>query len=122
MPNIRAILSPMSLQYNEYEEYNTYETLPSRPRRRWLESLLLIGFVFCLLIGLGALAVLLSRYQTTRPTLADDPLRAIQTKQIVPQLALMQLAGVPAHSLAFQAMQAGELETSRAMLTYDGQS
>ena len=106
----------MSLEYNE--GYNDYQTFTKRPRRRWVEILLLTGFLVCLLIGLAALTVLLARYRTTRPSLADDPLRAIQTQQIVPQLALMQLAGDPADALAFQAMNAGELETSRAMMTY----
>ena len=106
----------MSLEYNE--EYNDYQTFTKRPRRRWVEILLLAGFLVCLLIGLAALTVLLVRYRATRPSLSDNPLQAIQTEQVIPQLALMQLAGDPADALAFQAMNAGELETSRAMLTY----
>lgn len=111
----------MAFDYNdEYnEEYNDYQTITKRPRRRWLEILLLTGFIGCLLIGLAALTVLFARYRTTRPNLTDDPLHAIQTDQIVPQLALMQLAGDPADALAFQAINAGELETSRAMITFE---
>ncbi|MCX6049831.1 MAG: hypothetical protein NT075_32430 [Chloroflexi bacterium] len=109
----------MTLEYNDYEEYNDYDPLPTRPRRRWLEILLLTGFVVCLLIGLAALLVLLAQFRTSRPGLSVTPVQAIQTTAIMPQLALMQLAGDPVDGLAFQAMNAGQLETSRAMLTYN---
>ncbi len=99
-------------------EYNNYQTFTKRPRRRWLELLLLTGFIFCLLIGLAALAVLVAHYRTIQPNLKDNPLQAIQTKQVSPPLALMRLGGDPADALAFQAMNAGELETSRSLITY----
>lgn len=88
-------------------------------RRRWLETVLLLGFIVCLLIGLGALiAFWRLNSQRTPPVRLDDPLASLQVGQIVPALALAELAGDPAEALAYQALQAGQLETARAILTF----
>jgi len=104
----------------EYDDDD--ELVPVRPRRRWLEGLLLFGFLLCLVVGLSALAALWSFYRATNSTQTADPLSGFQTSQIMPQLIIMQLAGDPAEALAQQALNAGELETSRALLTYNIQA
>jgi hypothetical protein len=93
---------------------------PAKPvRRRWLEILLILGFLVCLLIGLVALGVLWRLYNQQQPQVRlDEPLASVQPAQIVPQLALAELAGDPAEALAYQAYQAGELETGRVILLF----
>jgi hypothetical protein len=102
---------------------NTLKSAPpgrSVRRRRWLEVLLTLGFLFCLLVGLGALAVLWQLYPGNhRARELDDPLSSLQAGQILPELALMELAGEPGEALAYQALHAGYLETSRAILMFD---
>lgn len=83
--------------------------------RGWLQPLLLMGFIICLIIGLVALGALWWLYRapvTLRPT---STLPSFHPEQILPQLALMQLAGDPSDALAYQALNAGEIETSRAL-------
>lgn len=86
---------------------------PRRARRRpqvWLQLTLLIGFLFCLVLGVGALAALVV-VQTEPPAQkTESPLAAFPRSQIVPQHALMQLTGDPADALAYQALAAGELD------------
>lgn len=106
-----------------YDAYPDYPGPPLRDQQRptiWLERLLLAAFVFCILIGLVALALWWSLRSAPKPTLLDDPLHAVRTDLVQPQLALRQLAGDSGAGLAMQAMQAGQLETARAILTYDG--
>ena len=87
------------------------------PRRHfWLQSLLLAGFVICLAIGLIALGALWWLYRTPAVSPGSAMLPTLQTEQIVPQLVLMQLAGDPSEALAHQALNAGQLETSRALM------
>jgi hypothetical protein len=93
---------------------------PQRRRRlRWLEMALVIGFLFCLCIGLGALGILwrLSSLPA-QPVRTDDPLSSLQPDRIAPALALMQLAGDPPDALVTQALYAGQMETVRAILTF----
>lgn len=92
---------------------------PRRRRRLWLELLLAGGFILCLLVGLGALWLFWSLY-SSQPAgnLTTEPLLSIQSPQVAPALALMQLAGDPVDALAYQALQANQLETSRALLTF----
>ena len=90
---------------------------PERPRV-WMERLLLIAFLFCLVIGLVALGTLLALRNSDKPILNADPLQLVRTEQILPQLALRELAGDAPAGLAVQALQAGQLETARAALTY----
>lgn len=97
------------------------EPYPRRPvrRRRWLETILLLGFIVCLFIGLGALIAFwrLNSMQTPAVRL-DDPLASLQVGQIAPALAVAELAGDPAEALAYQALQAGQLENARAIITF----
>jgi hypothetical protein len=96
----------------------SYLVRPAR-RRRWLERLLLIGFLSCLLVGLVALALFWRITATRAPTIdPDDPLASLRARAIIPNLALAELAGDPADALAYQALAAGHLETARTLLTY----
>jgi hypothetical protein len=89
-----------------------------RPKRRlWLQSLLLLGFLICLISGLLALGALWWLYETPLASQSNPRLSVLQTERIVPQLALMHLAGDANEALAYQALNAGELETSRALLS-----
>ena len=90
---------------------------PERPRR-WVERLLLAAFLLCLAIGLVAFATLLAVRDTDKPTINANPLQLVRTTAILPQLALRELSGDTATGLAVQAIQAGQLETARAILTY----
>ncbi|MBX3012037.1 MAG: hypothetical protein KF832_11050 [Caldilineaceae bacterium] len=54
-------------------------------------------------------------YRSPQARQVDSALPTLQSERIVPSLALMQLAGDPDESLAYQALNAGELETSRAL-------
>ncbi len=113
----------MTFESRNYQgEYDEDELVPVRPRRRWLEGLLLFGFLLCLVVGLSALAALWSFYSAANGTQTADPLGGFQTNQIMPQLIVMQLAGDSVEALAQQALNAGELETSRALLTYSLQA
>lgn len=92
---------------------------PKRRRRLWVELLLAAGFLFCLLLGVGALVAFWSLYHTqTTTTLATDPLETLQADRVMPQLALMNLGGDPVEALAYQAMHANQLETSRALVLF----
>ncbi len=96
-----------------------YTSRPGRPRRRWLERLLLVGFLFCLLVGLVTLSALWQLYRAQQPIIQlDDPLASIRADQVVAGLAVAELAGDPADALAYQAIQAGHLETGRAALMF----
>ncbi|MCS6826134.1 MAG: hypothetical protein NZ553_05900 [Caldilinea sp.] len=85
---------------------------------RWLERLLLLIFLLCLVVGLGALALFFAVRNSARPSLNVDPLRSVRVNLIDSSLALRQLSGDPAAALAAQTMQAGYLETARAILTF----
>ena len=84
----------------------------------WLERLLLLAFAFCLLVGLTAFAVWWTLRNPQQPPLGGDPLADVRTDLVLPQLALRQLAGDAADGLSAQAIQAGQLETARAILSY----
>lgn len=94
---------------------------PRHERRRpqgWLQLTLIIGFLFCLVLGVGALAALII-VQTARPVQeAVSPPAAFPRNQIVPQHALMQLAGDPPDALADQAIAAGELDLAYAIALF----
>jgi hypothetical protein len=94
--------------------------VPREPRPYlWLERLLLLAFTFCLLVGITAFGIWWTLRNPTPPALGGDPPAQVRTDLVLPQLALRQLAGDPPDGLAAQAIQAGELETARAILTYD---
>ena len=95
---------------------STFSSQPNQSRRHsWVQPLLLLGFVICLTVGLVALGALwwLYRAPGAEPTTLTLP--ALQPERIVPSLALMHLAGDSTEALAYQAINAGELETSRAL-------
>jgi hypothetical protein len=81
-----------------------------RRRHLWLQLTLLIGFIFCLLLGVGALAALFLVQSEPETAPAQSTLATLPTAQIAPHHALVQLAGDPPEALAYQAVQAGELD------------
>ena len=83
---------------------------PSSRRNLWLQLTLLIGFIFCLVIGVGALAVLFLVQTEPDTAPALSPLSTMPVEQIAAPHALVQLAGDPSEALAYQAVQAGELD------------
>lgn len=98
------------------------------PRRRlpWLEVTLITGFLFFVLLGLASLAAFLllrsdrlddvaGASTTTLDSTFDSTFDSVA---IVPQLALMQLAGDPGVALAYQAAAAGELDVAAAIALY----
>jgi len=94
-----------------------YETVQPSTRRRhiWLQLTLLIGFIFCLILGVGALAALFLLKTEPESVPAVSPLSTIAVSNIAANHALGQLAGDPAKALAFQATQAGELDLANAI-------
>ena len=99
--------------------FSSEATRPRPRRRRWLESLLLMGFFLCLLVGLAALVAFWRLYSAGNAgARLDDPLASLRATRIEPPLALAELAGDPAEALAYQALQAGHLETARAIITF----
>lgn len=85
-----------------------------RPPNFWLQLTLLIGFLFCLIIGVGALAALLLVRTEPEPLAGVAPITQVPVAAIAPQHALALLSGDPPKALAYQALQAGELD-----LTYN---
>ncbi len=117
------MLYTLDMTYDVYSsnspDNSAGEPLPKQPRPyKWLERLLLLAFAFCLLVGLTAFAVWWTLRNPQQPALGGDPLAAVHTDQVLPQLALRQLAGDGADGLFLQAMQAGQLETARVILSY----
>lgn len=95
---------------------STFSSQPHKSRRRsWVQSLLLLGFIICLMVGLLALGALWWLYRAPSATSMTTTLPTFQPADIAPSLALMQLAGDPVEALAYQASNAGETETSRAL-------
>lgn len=96
---------------------SSFSSQAIQPKRQsWLQSLLLLGFIICLGIGLVALSALWWLYEAPSSLQSTSALPIFQTERIIPQLALMHLAGDPSEALAYQALHADELETSRALL------
>ncbi|MCC6457857.1 MAG: hypothetical protein IT328_23075 [Caldilineaceae bacterium] len=96
-----------------------YENANPSPRRRhvWLQLTLLIGFIFCLILGVGALSALFLLQTEPETPPGVSQLAALPTDQIAPHHALVQLTGDPSKALAYQALQAGELDLAYA-ITY----
>lgn len=95
---------------------SSFSSRPNQTKSRgWLQPLLLLGFIICFIIGLVALSALWWLYRAPTASRSASVLPALHTDQIIPQLALMQLAGDPGEALAYQALNAGEIETSRAL-------
>ncbi len=108
---------PLVAPHTSYNKYGQ-----ERRPRSCIETLLLGGFVLFLLLGAGSLVALWYYDNQSQPRLSDAPWATIQPDRLLAQLALLQLAGDAAVGLAFQAMNAGELETARAITLYDTQS
>lgn len=89
-----------------------YENAKPSTRRRnvWLQLTLLIGFIFCLILGVGALAALFLIQTEPETAPAVSPISTMPVEQITAPHALAQLAGDPPEALAYQAIQAGELD------------
>lgn len=83
---------------------------PSRRRHLWLQITLLIGFIFCLILGVGALTALFLVQTEPENAPGVSPLLELPVENIAPYHALIQLAGDPPKALAYQAIQAGELD------------
>jgi len=97
-----------------------YSSPEHAPRRRsFFEIALLLGFILCLLIGAGALAGLYLLRESQETGLTRLPLAERVPDGIVPQVALLQLAGDPTTALAAQSLTAGELDTAYATLLFD---
>jgi hypothetical protein len=91
---------------------------PYRKRRNLLELLLLFGFIGSLLIGIAALAAIYLWQDTSRPSPTTPSIYTLDSSQVIPALALMELAGDPADALAVQALHSGALDTTYAILLY----
>lgn len=82
----------------------------SRRHHLWLQLSLAIGFIFCLILGVGALSALFLLQTEPDNPVGVSSIATLPTADITPQHALAQLAGDPPKALAFQALQAGELD------------
>ena len=106
------------MSYGPSYELNQTPTRSPQRSGKWLERFFLLAFVVCLLGGVLGLAALWALRQNAAPPVVADPLHALAVEDILPELALRQLTGDPGDALAVQALQAGQLETARAILTY----
>lgn len=104
----------------DYDQPTPQRPQPKRRRSR-LEPLLLLAFILCLLIGLGALGAMLWLTTSSAPQATRPALSTVRDTKIAPRLALHQLAGDSAVPLAYQAVEAGELETALSIISFDPQ-
>ncbi len=88
-----------------------------RRSQLWLQLTLIIGFTFCLILGVGALAALYL-VQAEPATSDATAFPGFRPGAIAPHHALLQLTGDPAAPLAGQAIQAGELDLAAAAATF----
>ncbi len=94
-------------------QYGKDSPSPKAALRRpnfWLQLTLIIGFVFCLVLGIGALAALMLVQAEPEPLPGASPLTQLPVAAIAPQHALGLLSGDASKALAYQALQAGELD------------
>ncbi len=89
-----------------------------RPSFQWLQITLMAGFLICLLMGSGALALLLLVDTDPDTTPNAAPITQLPQSGIMPSHALLQLAGDPAEALAYQALNAGELDLAFTIVAY----
>ncbi len=87
-------------------------------RRRWLELILLIGFLLSLVVGIGAIALTFALGDVAETPQPADPLAALQADRIPPQYALLELAGDPPVALIRQAIDAGQTEVAYAQIAF----
>ncbi len=102
-----------------YIARETQQEPESRGGKPWLEITLLSAFIVSLLIGLFSLAIFFLYSNSTESNLTDTPLTAFDPEQVLPSLAIKYLAGDPANALAYQALNAGELNTSHTLAVFD---
>ena len=99
----------------EYSKRTPDPTMLRHRPQTWLQLTLLIGFIFCLFIGVGALVALFLVQTEQEAEPVTLPLTALPMTGITPQHALLRLAGDPPAALAYQALQAGELDLAYTM-------
>ena len=104
-PNLRSTLQPIAA--------------PVVKQRTCLQSLLLICFVVCCLVGIGALGALYWLDNSEAQSRSNHQFDMLAPTKIEPRLALKQLTGDPAAPLALQAINAGHFETAYAILAFD---
>jgi len=102
-----------------YNDRGTHQNPERRGGKPWLEITLLTAFIVSLFVGLLSFGMFLVYYNSTESNLSDDPLRAFDSEQVQPSLAIKYLAGDPANALAYQALNAGELNTAHALALFD---
>lgn len=92
---------------------------PARWRSRlWLQLILFLCFVACLLVGLMSITALIWLSNADRAIVSGTSLPEVDSSNISARLSLHQLAGDSAAALALQAINAGDLETAWAILAY----
>ncbi len=89
------------------------------PKRNWLWIALAVGMVILVVAGLALLGTYfyLSR-QAAAGIQWQNPVEAVRTDAIAPDLAVLPLAGEPDERVIQAALDAGELETAFATLAY----
>lgn len=89
------------------------------PKRNWLLIALAAGMVILIVAGLALLG---TYFYLSRQTAAGiqwlNPVEAVRTDAIAPDLAVLTLAGEPDERVIQAALDAGELETAYATLAY----
>ena len=87
--------------------------------RKLLFFILVSGFLIFVLAGIVAFG---AYFFTSRREVSlsawSDPIAHIETKKVMPALALLPLAGVPSSEAFSQALEAGELESAYAILVF----
>lgn len=87
--------------------------------RKWLLILSLTGFVLFLLIGIVSLVAYFLSAPQERPVYGwRDPLDAVVSARVRPDLALLPLGGIPTDIAVREALNANELDTAWAILAY----
>ena len=90
-----------------------------RSIRKWLFFILASGFLIFVLAGIVAFgAYFLTSRREVSLSAWSDPIGHIETKKVMPALALLPLAGVPSSEAFSQALEAGELESAYAILVF----
>ncbi|MCS7221956.1 MAG: hypothetical protein RML36_05035 [Anaerolineae bacterium] len=87
--------------------------------RKWLLILSLTGFVLFLLIGIVSLVAYFLLAPQERPIYGwRDPLDAVVSARVRPDLALLPLGGISSDIAVREALNANELDTAWAILVY----
>ncbi len=87
--------------------------------RKWLFILSLTGFVLFLLVGIVSLVASFLLARQERPVYGwRDPMDAVVSARVRPDLALLPLGGVPSDTAVREALHVNELDTALAILVY----